>query len=533
MRRQSCRMIWMLAAAASLAQAHFVFVVPEPGGAGAKVFISETLQPDHGVDPDLVAGTKLSVRERGLETPLDLAKAADAYTVRLTGSGTRLIHGVADLGFTGEGAKAAKPYALVYHPKTILGDAFDMGKTIGNEAPVELVPVGQPGSLKLQFLANGKPVADSEVTVLLPDGSQRKLKTDAAGQTETLPEAGRFGAWARFWEAKPGVRDGRAYQEVHHYATLVFDVAAASALPATARFATMPEAAASFGSVASDGWLYVYGGHVSRTHSYSTEAVSGRFYRMNLATPSKWEELLGGPGLQGMNLAAHGGKIYRIGGMTPRNEPGKPADNFSVADCARYDPATGKWEALAPMPVPRSSHDVVVLGDQLIVAGGWDMEGKAGQHWAATILTLDLAAPKPDWKSAPQPFRRRALIAAAFDGRMFVMGGITEEGKTAGDVDIYDPRSGTWSKGPSLPGSGVNPFAPAAAVDDGSLYVSVADGTLYRLDRSGQRWEAVGRGTPRVAHRAVANGKAILVLGGADNGKNLDLVESIPVGPLP
>ncbi len=304
---------------------------------------------------------------------------------------------------------------------------------------------------------------------------------------------------------------------------------AASAVLAEVNFGVMPEAAASFGAVASGGWLYIYGGHVAETHSYSTGAVSGKFFRMNFAVPGKWEELPGGPGLQGMNLATHAGKIYRIGGMMPRNQPGQPADNFSVADCARFDPASVMWEALPPMPEPRSSHDVVVIGDQLIVTGGWDMEGSAGQHWAQTILTLDLSAPRLEWKSAPQPFRRRALIAAAYQGRMWVMGGITDAGNVVGEVDIYDPRTKAWTKGPALPGSGVNPFAPAAAVDANRLYVSVADGTLYRLNRSEQAWEKVGSGTPRVAHRAVADGGSILVMGGAEKGKDLDLIEVFSV----
>ena len=522
----------MLTVAVSLAHAHFVFVVPEPGGARAKVFISETLQPDSQVDAELLSRTKLSLRASGRETPLELTQGSDAYSVRLNGTGARLIHGVADLGFTGEGSAAAKPYLLMYHPKTILGDPFDERLALGTETPVELVPLGRSGAVKLELLARGKPVANSEITVLLPDGSQRKLKTDAAGQTATLAQSGRFGAWARFWEPASGDRDGKHYQEIHHYATLVFDAAAAGTVSAAVPFATMPEAAASFGAVVSGGWLYIYGGHVSQTHSYSTDAVSGKFFRMNLAAPGKWEELPGGPGLQGMNLATHAGKIYRIGGMMPHNQPGQATDNFSVADCARFDPASQMWEVLPPMPEPRSSHDIVVIGDQLIVTGGWDMEGTGGQRWAETTLTLDLSAPKLEWKRAPQPFRRRALIAAAYKGRMFVMGGITDMGRVVGDVDIYDPRTKAWTKGPALPGSGVNPFAPAAAVDAGSLYVSVADGTLYRLDRSEQSWEKVGRGAPRVAHRAVADGQSILVMGGAEKGKDLDLIEAIPVNQV-
>ena len=73
------------------------------------------------------------------------------------------------------------------------------------------------------------------------------------------------------------------------------------------------------------------------------------------------------------------------------------------------------------------------------------------------------------------------------------------------------------------------PLPLAATVAAGCLYVSVADGTLYRLGRSDQSWERVGRGTPRVAHRAVADGQSILVMGGAHEGKDLDVIEAISV----
>ena len=193
------------------------------------------------------------------------------------------------------------------------------------------------------------------------------------------------------------------------------------------RVATLPEATSSFGAVASDGWLYVYGGHVVPTHSYSTEAVSGRFSRLRLADGKTWERLPDGPPLQGMNLAAHEGKIYRVGGMQPQNKPGEPQDIRSVADVARFDPATGKWEALPPLPVPRSSHDVVVVGNTLVVVGGWTLKGKEKTEWPDSIELLDLAAPTLAWTRSPQPFKRRALIAAALDGKVHVIGGFNEK----------------------------------------------------------------------------------------------------------
>ena len=103
------------------------------------------------------------------------------------------------------------------------------------------------------------------------------------------------------------------------------------------------------------------------------------------------------------------------------------------------------------------------------------------------------------------------------------------------EVSIYDPKSGIWTKGPGLPGDEVDGFSPAACVHNGSLYVSVADGGLYRLNEARQEWERSGHGTPRVAHRIVSGDNvstnhAILVIGGADKGHNLDLIESVPAG---
>jgi hypothetical protein len=387
----------------------------------------------------------------------------------------------------------------------------------------------------LELLVEGKPKADAEVTVLLPDGSSTKVKTDAQGMTAVFEQKGRYGAWARDWESTPGERDGEKYEEIRRYATLVFDAGqgapaakvAAAVAPANKAtvFAKMPEAASSFGAVASDGWLYVYGGHIVPTHSYSTEAVSGKFSRMKLADGT-WEELPGGPKLQGMNLAAYKGKIYRIGGMEPRNKAGEADDLHSVAECACFDPAKQTWEWLPPMPEGRSSHDVAVLGDTLVVVGGWDLRGSEETHWMDTMLTLDLNAEKPAWKSVPQPFKRRALIAAGDGTKMFVIGGFNEEEEVIRNVEIFDLASGKWSTGPQIPGGDKNGFGPAACMDRGELYMSLADGGLYRLENNA--WKNIGASTPRIVHRLASNGKGqLLVIGGATEHGNSDLIEAV------
>jgi N-acetylneuraminic acid mutarotase len=333
----------------------------------------------------------------------------------------------------------------------------------------------------------------------------------------------RYRAVAVLW-GLAGIASAHFLFLVPHSGGVAFD-ATMTTVPTATRFGTLPEATSSFGAVTSDGWLYVYGGHIAVTHDYSLAAVSGRFARMRLGGEARWEQLPGGPGLQGMNLAVYGGKIYRIGGMEPRNPPGSPEATYSVADCARFDPASMKWESLPPLPAPRSSHDVVVVGSKLIVVGGWTLKGPDHTEWLNTIEILDLSAPKLEWKSAPQPFERRALVAAAYNGKMYVMGGFDERARIIRQTDIFDPESGSWTKGPELPAGEANGFSSAACVHHGDLYVSVADGSVYKLNMGS--WQKSAVATPRIAHRMISTDGKILILGGAAKGKNSDLMEAV------
>jgi N-acetylneuraminic acid mutarotase len=298
--------------------------------------------------------------------------------------------------------------------------------------------------------------------------------------------------------------------------------------PIDKSYSPLPQPVSSFGAVACDGWLYVYGGHTANTHSYSTASVSGQFHRLNLADHKTWEELPSGPPLQGLNLAAWRGKIYRVGGMKPINKRGDKDVLQSVAVCACYDPAKGKWSDLPSMPQPRSSHDVVVAGNKLIVVGGWNLTGSSDDaQWLDTAFVLDLSAANLHWTTVKQPFQRRALIAATYRDMVYVIGGFDSDSQASRDIDIFDPVKDRWSKGPRLPAPDDNGFGPAACVLNGKLYVSVADGSLYRMNLAGSAWDKVAALTPRIVHRLVPNRSQVLIIGGATGKSQLDLVEAV------
>lgn len=548
----------LLGAATSLvcatAVAHFPFLLPDRAGVSATLIMSETLEPDDRVELSLLKDARLVlVNADGSEYPLGAPSPADdgaSLRMPIPGSGTRVLAGDIDLGIMQRGTGPA--HVLVYYPKTIVGDPFAPSTRLQGRAPIEIVPERTERGAVLRLLVDDAPLARSAMRIIGPDGSDVEVMTDDAGRTQVLVAAGRYGAWARHWTDEAGERNGRAYVQVRRYATLVVDLpgserppeptpgsaAVAPAPQGAVVVSSLPRAIASFGATVLDGVLYVYGGHTGARHDYSTATVSGRFSRLALSglphEAPRWEELPGGVSAQGLGIVPYGNAIIRAGGMEPRNAVGRKADNHSLAEVAIYRIGASAWASMQPLPEPRSSHDLVVAGDALVVVGGWRMSGAdAAPVWLDDALILDLTSEGGDWERVPQPFRRRALVAAALGAEVYVLGGFDEQDTPKLDVDVLDLRTRTWRSGPSIPGGGRNGFAPAACVHEGDLYVSVGSGEIHRLSDDRTEWELFALATPRIVHRLVAHGDGILVIGGAREAAMTDLIEAVAVrGPI-
>lgn len=295
-----------------------------------------------------------------------------------------------------------------------------------------------------------------------------------------------------------------------------FHLAAADALP------PMPEAVTSFGAVTHDGWLYVLGGHKGELHEYSVEMVSGSFHRLRLSEGKMWEQLPCGAPAQGLALVAHGGYVYRIGGMAARNQADAKRDLYSMALVQRFDPKLGKWEELAALPAPRSSHDAVVIGNEIYVAGGWQMIGGTNKSvWPFNAFVLDLNSPRAGWREFSQPFQRRALALAALGTRVVCIGGMDSDDDPTLAVDIYDTVNGQWSKGPDLPSGKHKGFSCSAIAQGGRVYASAFQGDLLRLASDERSWEVVGGlEHPRMSHRLVTIGATQLIALGGEDGED-------------
>jgi uncharacterized GH25 family protein len=215
-------LLTLLASAVAVASgfAHFVYVVPAKDGKTVTVVFSESLDPDEDVLIEKIASLKLTGVANGKETTVACKTGKHELTATLPAA-AKLAYGSVTYGLMTRGDK---PALLVYHPKAVLGGAGEKEATVGAKAALEVVPVAADGKTKFRLLTAGKPVADAEGSVLLPDGKKEKLKTDKDGYTAAFAGSGRFAVWLRHTEAKAGEHAGQKYDEVKHYATLVVDV---------------------------------------------------------------------------------------------------------------------------------------------------------------------------------------------------------------------------------------------------------------------------------------------------------------------
>jgi uncharacterized GH25 family protein len=209
-----------LFAVVTVANAHFVFVIPDGRNPEkALVVFNDELAPDSNVDIGKIAGIKLQVRDvAGKDSPLSATKAENSLAVSVPGKGRRIVFGTVDYGVLQRGD--AKPFMLRYHPKTIIGPV-DSSK-IGEKLPVEVVAVVTSGKVRFQVLAKVKPLADAEVNLILGE-KKEKLMTDKEGMTSAVNAKGKIGVWTKSSTVANGEIDGKKYEEVRDYATLVID----------------------------------------------------------------------------------------------------------------------------------------------------------------------------------------------------------------------------------------------------------------------------------------------------------------------
>ena len=515
------------------ARAHFLWLTSEREGHAARpvvrAFLSETPLPEGPEFLKHIEKARITAQGRALSW----TKGTETFQVLLPKNSPQSVEGFCDLGLM---KRDGKVFRLLYTARVQFGP--DRQTSAAPDDHLWPTLISRPGTSPVVVVRlAGRPLAGAVVKVYPEDKDPLELKTDADGRVDYPGIAqGHAGLLVKWTEKMPGDLDGKSFDEIRHYATLTVDPAGAPATAAAANapFAVLPEAINSFGGAVLGDWLYVYSGHTGPTHKYHTGTTTEHFRRLNLKDRTTWEELPCGPSLQGVTLVAHRDQLYRIGGMSARQKPGEPDDLVSTAEFARFDPKTRAWTPLPQLPAPRSTHDAVVVGDRLYVVGGWSMRGgdSGNAEFLDDALVFDLSAPNARWEKLPAPpFTRRALAAGSVNGKVYVIGGLEEDGSVVKSVAIYDPKARAWSKGPDLPGTKLQGFAPSAFGLGEKLYVSGADGFVHWLDEARDRWVVAGQfAVPRLTHRLLPGiDNDLLAVGGNFAGAPVRFIESFPV----
>lgn len=182
------------------------------------------------------------------------------------------------------------------------------------------------------------------------------------------------------------------------------------------------------GVTALDGLVYVAGG-------YAADGGTGAVWAYDPATDS-WSERAPLPTPRGaLGLVALDGRLYTVGGAL-ETLGGPVSDAVEV-----YDPATDNWESLPGLPTPRE-HLAVVAGDGRVYAVGGRAGGDESDPLASAVEAFDPVTGR--WEVlAPLPTPRGGFAGAFVNGQVVVAGG--ERGTTSFDtVEAYDPATDSW-----------------------------------------------------------------------------------------
>ena len=530
-------LILLLFACPAVSQAHFLWLLTNKDSGKVQVFFGESAEPD---DPDLlekVANAEVwSVEGRGGPKLIAIKKVGDALEGDLAPSGTVILRHT--FGVTGRGGEN---FLLKYYAKTYSDALPGNWRAVKDKErlPFEVTPEADGAATILRVTFNGQPQAKSLVTIVGP-GIAKKIEgeTDEKGLFRCeLPQSGIYSIRAKHIEVAAGKHEDKEYKQIRHYSTLTLHHGLSRITPVVRSLPSIPKVPTSFGGAVVGDTLFAYGGNYGTAHEYFEQDQSGDLWTLDMAKPGEWRQSVGGPKLQGLAMVEHKGLLYRVGGFTAKNKSGEKQDLHSQNEFARFDPKTGKaWEPLPSLPEGRSSHDAAVIGDTLYVVGGWNMQG-AGKDlkWHDTALKFDLAeGGKGSWKAiAAPPFKRRALALAAWQGKLYCIGGMGEKGTQTTEVAIYDPAQDSWTSGPSILGGAMDGFGSSAFASGNALYVTTISGSIQRLSADGKKWEFQGQLVhPRFFHRLLPWGDSkLVVLGGASmtEGKQ-ESVEVLPLG---
>jgi len=121
---------------------------------------------------------------------------------------------------------------------------------------------------------------------------------------------------------------------------------------------------------------------------------------------------------------------------------------YTIASAELYDPTTEKWSSTDSLQTPRDHHTATLLRNgKVLVVGGMNLtKSKPRQRIVHASAELYDPASKT-WSAAENMQTERAGHTATLlpDGRVLVVGGLSQRHNAAINPEIYDPTTGKWS----------------------------------------------------------------------------------------
>ncbi len=139
-----------------------------------------------------------------------------------------------------------------------------------------------------------------------------------------------------------------------------------------------------------------------------------------------------------VNTAVVDDRLYVLGALVT-------GSFTAIGDAFVYDPATGSWKSLTPMPLgtERGAGGTAAIGTKIYVAGGLRRNASV-PDFSAYDTAKDTWEVLPDLEEA-----RDHLIAAGAGEKLYAIGG--RNGSLRGNVDEFDPATGKWAAKTPMP----------------------------------------------------------------------------------
>ena len=222
-----------------------------------------------------------------------------------------------------------------------------------------------------------------------------------------------------------------------------------------------------------DGRVLAAGGGIEAAPGWistaSTEIFDPRTNTWSIGAPMSVARAI-----QTATLLKDGEVLVTGGATTYHGETGRVTASAEI-----FDPRSGKWREVAPMPKPLYVHSAALMPDgRVLVAGGW----RATSNSDPSHGNVQIYDPTSDtWTTTGSLVTPRAQysLEALPDGRFLAIGGVDPAYHTLASTEIYDPASGAWQTSGKL---AVATMWPAVGVlSDGRVFV--AGGALDALAR--------------------------------------------------